>query len=236
MRKKQNKQDVYDFEQTIDYSFINKELLLQSLTHSSYANENKRFQLQSNERLEFLGDAILDLIISEHIYEKYPQMPEGELTKLRASVVCEPMLAEGARKIHIGEFLYLGKGEDVTGGRTRDSILADAFEAVVGAVYLDGGMERARDHVLRIMIPMIEKIQTNSIYKDYKTQLQEIVQKNSKTPIEYSIVNEEGPDHNKEFFAEVIHDGKVLGRGKGRSKKEAEQNAALLGMRFLGEE
>lgn len=226
MRKKRDYKELETFQQQIQYTFCNRELLMQALTHSSYANEHKHWQISSNERLEFLGDAILDLIISEYIYKEYPALPEGELTKLRASVVCEPSLAEGARKIRLGDFLYLGKGESFTGGRARDSILADAFESIIGAIYLDSTMEHAKHHVLNILIPFIDKMQNDHVYMDFKTHLQEIIQKSSKESIEYHIIKEMGPDHNKEFYVEVRHNKTVLGTGKGKSKKEAEQNAA----------
>lgn len=212
-------------EENLNYSFKNKELLKNALSHSSYANE-KHSPLGSNERLEFLGDAALDLIVSRHIYKKFPELPEGELSKLRASVVCEGSLAKKAREISLGNFLLLGKGEEITGGRSRDSVLADAFEAVIGAIYLDGGMECAEKYVERLMTDVVENLKSDYRLMDCKTRLQEIIQKISKEPISYAIVNEEGPDHNKVFEAQVCHEGRVLGVGKGRSKKEAEQSAA----------
>ncbi|NLK97062.1 ribonuclease III [Defluviitalea saccharophila] len=225
--KKSNPRKIEDLEKIIGYSFKNENWIMEALTHSSYSNESKKHNLPNNERLEFLGDAILDLIISDYIFHKYPYMPEGELTKLRASIVCEPSLADAALKIHLGDFIYLGKGEELSGGRERVSILADTFEALLGAIYLDGKMESAIEFVQRILIPSIEFIKNNNMYMDYKTLLQEKIQKTSSSPIDYHTINETGPDHNKEFFVEVRHNGAVLGQGKGRSKKEAEQNAAF---------
>ena len=213
-------------EANIRYSFQQKDLLKLALIHSSYANEHKLGRLCYNERLEFLGDAALELVISKFIYNRFPQMPEGELTKLRASVVCEGSLAAKAREVALGDFLRLGKGEDATGGRKRESVLADAFEAVIGAVLLDGGMEAVETYILQLMTDVVEEKKLHFRDMDYKTKLQEIIQKHSKVPLVYKIVGEEGPDHGKEFFATVTHEERLLGRGKGHSKKEAEQNAA----------
>lgn len=210
----------------ISYHFKAYKLLLLAFTHSSYANEHKQGKHENNERLEFLGDAVLDLVVSKYIYEKFPDMPEGELSKLRAGVVCEGSIAKKAREMGLGEHLLLGKGEEASGGRTRDSILADVFEAVIGAIYLDGGMEQAEGYVLRIMVPEIILMKKSFRTLDCKTHLQEIIQQNSKSPLQYDIVGEIGPDHDKLFVAEVSHDSIVLGKGEGKSKKEAEQNAA----------
>ncbi|MBR5468467.1 MAG: ribonuclease III [Firmicutes bacterium] len=221
-----NNKNLVEFEKIIEYKFKDNSLLRLALTHSSFANEHKLGKNEYNERLEFLGDAALDLIVSRHIYKKFPELPEGELSKLRASVVCEGSLAKKAREISLGNFLLLGKGEEITGGRNRDSVLADAFEAVIGAIYLDGGMECAEKYVESLMADVVENLKSDYRYMDCKTRLQEIIQKISKDPISYAIVNEEGPDHNKVFEAQVCHEGRVLGVGKGRSKKEAEQSAA----------
>lgn len=222
----------YDkFEQIIGYRFNNKKLLNLAFTHSSFANENK---IENNERLEFLGDAVLELVISHYIYKKFPYMPEGELTKLRASVVCEPMLATQARKLKFGDCLKLGKGEEISGGRQRDSILADTFEAVIGAVYLDSGIESVTGFIIDIMLNDISKMENRFKTVDCKTYLQEMIQKTSKEAIEYSIIDEQGPDHDKVFISEVIHKGSILGKGVGRSKKEAEQSAALMALERLG--
>ncbi len=215
-----------EFERKIAYSFSDKSLLMLALTHSSYANEIKKGSHENNERLEFLGDAVLDMVVSEYMYRTFPKMPEGELTKLRAAVVCESSLASLSRKLGLGRCLLLGKGEESTGGRNRDSILADAFEAVIGAVCIDGGIEAASAYVMHFMQEQISQTKTNFRSMDCKTHLQEVIQKTSKIPLHYAIVNEYGPDHNKVFESEVTHDGHVLGRGQGKSKKEAEQNAA----------
>ncbi len=215
-----------EFEKIIEYSFNDKHILSLALTHSSYANEHKLGKFEYNERLEFLGDAVLEFLVSRYIFEKYPELPEGELTKLRASVVCEGSLAKKAVDIHLGDFLYLGKGEELTGGRTRESILADAFEAVIGAVVIDGGIENAEKYVMGLMTDVISSVRNSFMLMDYKTRLQEEIQKSSKEPIAYAIVKESGPDHGKLFEAEVSHSGSVLGSGTGRSKKEAEQAAA----------
>lgn len=213
------------FEDTIKYSFNNKSLLVCALTHSSYANEHK-YGAVCNERLEFLGDAVLDLVVSRYIYECFEEMPEGDLTKVRAGVVCESALAKEARKIGIGDYLRLGRGEEASGGRDRDSLLADAFEAIIGAIYLDGGMESAQRYILGVMKPDIYSMRSNYKYIDCKTALQEVIQKTSKNPPCYNIVSEKGPDHDKEFLAEVCHNGRVLGKGRGKTKREAEQSAA----------
>ena len=215
-----------EFEKIIEYSFNDKHILSLALTHSSYANEHKLGKFEYNERLEFLGDAVLEFLVSRYIFEKYPELPEGELTKLRASVVCEGSLAKKAVDIHLGDFLYLGKGEELTGGRTRESILADAFEAVIGAVVIDGGIEKAEKNVMGLMTDVISSVRNSFMLMDYKTRLQEEIQKSSKEPVAYAIVKESGPDHGKLFEAEVSHSGSVLGSGTGRSKKEAEQAAA----------
>lgn len=211
----------------IGYNFKNVNILNWALTHSSYANEHKRFNITYNERLEFLGDSVLGLVVSDYIFNKYPNYPEGDLTKLRATVVCEPSLSYVARRINLGKYLLLGKGEEVTGGRERVSILADAFEALIGAIYIDGRLGSARKFVLKNLSDVIEDaVSGGELFTDYKTQLQETLQKKTKSKIEYKVVLEEGPDHNKIFHTEVSVRNKVLGVGVGKSKKEAEQNAA----------
>ena len=222
-------------EQEIGYVFRDKELLRLAFTHSSYANERRDSRLAHNERLEFLGDAVLELAISQTIYRKYPEMPEGELSKLRSSVVCEPTLAAHARSLHFGEFLLLGRGEEHTGGRERDSMLADAFEAVIGAIFLDGGPEVANAYVLRLLENEVVSRRESFRRMDGKSALQEYIQKSSKTPLAYAILEERGPDHDKTFVAEVRHRGEALGRGEGHSKKEAEQAAALAALHKLGQ-
>lgn len=221
-----NHLNLEEFERKIKYTFADKSLLTLALTHSSYANETKKGSHENNERLEFLGDAVLDMVVSEYLYRRFPKMPEGELTKLRAAVVCEGSLAELSRGLGLGRCLLLGKGEESTGGRNRDSILADAFEAIIGAICIDGGMEAVTSYIMDFMKGQIEKTKGNFRDLDCKTHLQEVIQKISKVPLHYAIVDEQGPDHNKVFVAEVTHEGRLLGRGSGRSKKEAEQNAA----------
>lgn len=217
----------------LQYEFKNSELLNIALTHSSFAHESKDKNIENNERLEFLGDAVLELTISSFIYKKFPELPEGELTKLRASVVCESALAAKARALKIGENLKLGRGEEITGGRERDSLLADTLEAIIGAVYLDGGIENAEAFILRIMSDIILDSRKTFFYNDFKTHLQEIIQKTSKNTIEYRVVSEVGPAHNKLFKVEALHNGRVLGKGQGKNKKEAEQNAAEKSIEFL---
>lgn len=210
-------------EEIIGYKFKNKHYLTQALTHSSYANEKKLGKLGCNERLEFLGDAVLELISSDFLYKKFPQVPEGELTKKRASLVCEPSLAYCAREFGLPQFLMLGKGEDLTGGRNRDSIVSDATEALLGAIYLDGGFANAKEFVLRFILNDMENKQ---LFYDSKTILQEIVQEDGSKPVEYVLIKEEGPDHNKSFTVEAIINGEVCGQGTGHTKKAAEQAAA----------
>ncbi|MBQ8959813.1 MAG: ribonuclease III [Ruminococcus sp.] len=220
------------FEQIIGYTFKDKSLLEQALSHSSYANEKKTAG-GSNERLEFLGDSVLSIVVSDYLYKHFTQVAEGELTKLRASLVCEKSLHVFAQHIHLGDFLRLGKGEENTGGRERPSILADAFEAVIAAIYLDGGMEPAAKHILRFMPEEIEHGK-KPVFSDHKTVLQEIVQKNPEEKVEYVLIGEEGPDHNKRFVVEVRLNSQVIGKGKGRSKKEAEQLAAKEALELMG--
>ncbi len=224
--------DIPRFEAYISYHFQNKHLLLEALSHSSYANE-KRKSRKCNERLEFLGDSVLSIVVAEFLFHEYPDMPEGELTKLRSSMVCEKALHVFAQKIHLGEFLLLGKGEEHTGGRERSSILADAFEAVIAAIFLDGGMDAAKRHILRF-IPSDPEKQEPLGFTDYKTQLQEVVQKNPEEKVEYVLVGESGPDHDKAFTVEVCLNSNVIGKGVGHSKKDAEQLAAKEALSLMG--
>ena len=218
-----------ELEKNLGYTFKNKELLKQALTHSSYANETRT---QSNERLEFLGDSVLSLIVSDHIYNRF-NTPEGELTKLRAALVCETSLYEFSKELNIGDFMLLGKGEQQYKGNERPSILADAFEAVLAAIYLDGGMKPAKDLVLRFVKE--DLIHTEKItFKDYKTKLQEVIQKNPEERLEYVLVDEQGPDHNKEFTVDIMLNSNVIATGKGRSKKAAEQSAASKALELMG--
>ena len=216
-----------ELEEIIGYHFKNKHYLTQALTHSSYANEKKLGKLGSNERLEFLGDAVLELISSDYLYARFTQIPEGELTKKRASLVCEPSLAYCAREFGLPQFLLLGKGEDMTGGRNRDSIVSDATEALLGAIYLDGGFANAKEFVLNFILNDIEHKQ---LFYDSKTILQEMVQAKYKETLVYELVKEEGPDHNKSFEVCVKIGDEEIGRGLGRTKKAAEQVAAYHGI------
>ena len=214
------------FEQTIGYSFSDKGLMTLAITHSSYTNEHKLPPASSNERLEYLGDAVLELSVSDHIFAGYAGLSEGEMTKLRASVVCEPMLAKAARRINLGDAIRMGRGEEQSGGRKRDSIISDAFEALIGAIFKDGGFEAARDFVTAQLADDIKMMSTRFNQSDPKTYLQECIQAYSAVPLVYAIIGEHGPDHNKVFSVHLTHEGKVIGEGTGRSKKEAEQDAA----------
>lgn len=196
-----------------------------ALTHSSFSSEGKG-RPANNQRLEFLGDAVLELVVSEYLYNSFPAHSEGELTKLRASIVCEASLARVARKLDLGAFLCMGRGEEISGGRERPSILADAFESLLGAVYLDGGLKAARRLVLNQLGEVVSDVLEGRVDRDYKTELQEILQKKSNSPVSYVILKEEGPPHNRFFTAGVLFLGKQLGTGAGHSKKEAEQQAA----------
>ena len=222
-----------EFEKLIDYNFKNKSLLKQALTHSSYANEHRGNNIKHNERLEFLGDAVLSIVVADYIYANCPELPEGELTKLRSALVCERALYKFGKMINLGNFLFLSKGEKNGGGADRPSIVSDAFEAVIAAIYLDGGIEPAKKHILRFVVPEINN-QSKKPFKDYKTTLQEIVQKNPGEKIEYMLVSESGPDHDKHFVFEVHLNSNVIGKGGGRSKKEAEQNAAREALELMG--
>jgi len=224
-------QKIHSLQETINYKFNNNHMIIEAITHSSYANESKNKNIRYNERLEFLGDSVLGLTISEYIFEKYKHLPEGELTKMRASVVCEASLARQARNIGLGQYLLLGKGEELTGGRDRESILADALEALIGAIYIDGGIEESRKFVLNYFMDSIVLASKGSLFKDYKTDLQELLQSKGFEKITYKVVNEYGPDHNKSFDVEVLFGDTVIGRGSGKSKKEAEQRAAKEGIK-----
>lgn len=222
-----------EFEKEIGYCFKDSNNVLLALTHSSYANENKNEGLQSNERLEFLGDAVLNIVISESIFKARQNLSEGEMTKTRANIVCETSLVKCADRMKIGKYLLLGKGEELTGGRTRISILSDAFEALIGAIYIDGGMDNAKKFIYDKMKTLIDASTNGAILTDYKTQLQETVQRNGENKITYEIVGEKGPDHNKVFISQVRVSEKVMGIGEGKSKKEAEQSAAKAALEKL---
>lgn len=218
---------------TLGYRFKDNSLLSTALTHTSFAYENKDGKTFSNERLEFLGDAVLELIISSHIFNKFPDLTEGELTKLRASIVCEDSLSKVSKKLKIGENLMLGKGEEQNGGRNRPSILADAFEAILGAIYLDGGFNDAEKFILEVLKDVILQKKDSFKTNDSKTLLQEIIQKNSQEPLVYKIISEEGPAHDKVFTVEVFHKGSSLAIGGGKSKKDAEQDAATIAIKKM---
>ena len=217
-------------EERLGYQFKNRALLENALTHSSYANEHRETGITSNERLEFLGDSVLGMVVADHLYREHPQMPEGELTRTRAALVCEGSLVEVARALELGRYLRLGKGEDAGGGRERPSILADATEAVLAAIYLDGGIAQAR-RAIRVLILGNEEEMSAS--RDYKPALQELVQRENGQKLTYRLVGEEGPDHAKRFSMEVELNGKTVGAGEGRTKKAAEQNAARAAIEAL---
>jgi len=221
-----------NFEETVGYTYRNKALMTEALTHSSYANEGHK-GVKNNERLEFLGDSVLSVIVAEFLFTHYRHQPEGELTKLRAALVCEQSLYHFAMQIHLGEYLHVGKGEEHTGGRNRPSILSDAFEAVIASIYLDGGFEEAKRFVLRFIPEHLDRSQIGA-QSDYKTALQEIIQKNREEKIEYVLVREAGPDHNKAFTVEVHLNSNVIGTGHGHSKKQAEQYAAKEALELMG--
>lgn len=222
-----------DFENIIEYKFKNPKLLEEALTHSSYANEHRDKHIKCNERLEFLGDAVLSIVVADYIFKSFPDLPEGELTKLRAALVCEKALYMFGKKIRLGDYLLLSRGERNGGGAERPSIVSDAFEAVIAAIYLDGGIDAASKHILRFVIPEVKNM-SKKPFKDYKTTLQEIVQKNPGEILEYHMVSESGPDHDKHFVFEVHLNSNVIGKGGGRSKKEAEQNAAREALELMG--
>lgn len=224
-----------ELELNIGYKFNDLKYLENALTHSSYSNENRSYRRINNERLEFLGDSILGIVVSKYIYKKYPNYPEGDLSKLRAQVVCEDMLNEIAIKLDVGNHLILGKGEETMGGRTRKSILADAVEAIIAAIYLDGSLEDADKFILHNLECSINKLVQGKIFSDYKSYLQEYIQEKEINPkLKYIIVNEEGPDHNKIFFIDVYINKEKLGEGFGKSKKSAEQSAAKNALIMLG--
>ena len=221
-------------EEKIGYRFKKPELLQLALTHSSYSNEMKKQSPGSNERLEFLGDALLGYITATHLYKNLGDMSEGELTRLRAAIVCEPSLYDIARTIGIGPHLMLGKGEEQSGGRDRISILADAVEAILAAIYLDGGIKPAEKFVHRFVTPMLARHTGARITTDYKTALQEIVQRNREETLGYQLGDVTGPDHDRRFTAQVLINSNVFAQGEGRSKKEAEQSAARAALEMMG--
>ncbi|NEW05513.1 ribonuclease III [Paenibacillus sp. SYP-B3998] len=224
--------DIKELQQRIGISFRKSELLKQAFTHSSYVNEHRIAGHKDNERLEFLGDAVLELTVSEFLYDTYPSRTEGELTKLRASIVCEPSLVTFAEDLDFGAFVLLGKGEELTGGRSRPALLADVFESFIGALYLDQGLDSVKVFLKRHVFTKISS-EGKLLVIDYKTQLQEHTQHHNMGSLEYRIVNERGPAHEREFVAEVYMEASLLGTGVGRSKKEAEQQAAAQALSKL---
>ena len=212
-----------ELQQKIDYQFKDENLLFTAVTHSSYANEHKLHKIHHNERLEFLGDAVLEIVSSDFLFKNFPDMAEGQMSKKRASLVCEPTLAYCARQIGLGKYLMLGKGEDMGGGRNRDSILSDALEAVIGSIYLDGGLNKASKF---IMTHVLNDIEHKAMFQDSKTILQEILQKNHRDPITYEVVDMKGPEHNRMFVMQVKLGDTVIGQGSGRTKQAVGQEAA----------
>ncbi|MCG1020619.1 ribonuclease III [Sutcliffiella horikoshii] len=212
--------------------FQNEKLLYQAFTHSSYVNEHRRKPYEDNERLEFLGDAVLELTISQFLYKKYPMMSEGQLTKLRASIVCEPSLVSFANDLSFGKYVLLGKGEEITGGRARPALLADVFEAFIGALYLDLGLDTVFQFLEKYVYPKINEGAFSHVM-DFKSQLQEMIQRNALGVIEYEVLEEKGPAHNREFVSKVSLNKEEMGIGVGRSKKEAEQHAAQVALQKL---
>jgi len=222
------------FQQRIGYQYLDEEKLIQALTHRSYVNELKvNTGIRHNERMEFLGDAVLELVVSDYLYQKYDEKAEGKLTKLRASLVCEPSLAACARQIGVGECLCLGKGEALTGGRERDSILSDALEAVIGSIYLDRGTEAARRF---IEVNILKQLQDEGLFVDNKSRLQEYIQNSTGGELKYEVIKAEGPDHRKQYTVQVVWDERRLAEGTGSSKKSAEQEAAAKAISLLTQE
>ena len=225
---------INELEKAIGYQFRNITLLQNALSHSSYANERWHDSLKSNERLEFLGDSVLGMVVAEHLYRTFPDRPEGELTRMRADMVCEKTLARVANGLGLGKHLLLGKGEEQGGGRSRESILADAVESVIAACYLDGGMTAAVQFIQKFILVNVPVTKLQNA--DYKTALQEVIQKNPEEKVEYILISESGPDHSKTFAVEVCLNSNVIGKGSGRSKKEAEQMAAKEALELMGYE
>ena len=218
--------DITKLEDTLHISFRNSALLQQALVHRSYLNENPDFELRSNERLEFLGDSILSAVVAEKLYKDYPDLPEGDMTKLRSALVRGETLARMAQQLNLADYLYLGRGEESGGGRTKQSILADALEAVIGAVFMDQGFNVCRDLILRLYESELEKAVSSSLTADFKSRFQEVAQSKYHEIPEYRVISAEGPDHAREFIVEVLIGGRVMGKGSGSSKREAEQGAA----------
>ncbi|SFJ09291.1 RNAse III [Brevibacillus centrosporus] len=223
-----------ELQERIGVRFHDESVLRQAFTHSSYVNEQRGKRIQDNERLEFLGDAVLELTVSQFLYKTFPKMSEGEMTKLRAAIVCEPSLVKFAELLNFGDLVLLGKGEELTGGRQRPALLADVFEAFVGALYLDQGVDAVFTFMEKYVYPRVDKGEFAQV-TDFKSQLQEFVQQDNLGDIQYRIVEEKGPAHNREFVSEVLLNNRSLGVGSGRSKKEAEQQAAARALVKLGD-
>lgn len=221
-------------QEKIGVRFHDESVLRQAFTHSSYVNEQRGKRISDNERLEFLGDAVLELTVSQFLYKTFPKMSEGEMTKLRAAIVCEPSLVKFAELLNFGDLVLLGKGEELTGGRQRPALLADVFEAFVGALYLDQGVDAVFSFMEKYVYPRVDKGEFAQV-TDFKSQLQEFVQQDNLGDIQYRIVEEKGPAHNREFVSEVLLNNRSLGIGSGRSKKEAEQQAAARALVILGD-
>lgn len=228
---------IQDLEEKLKYVFNDKQLLVTALSHSSFANElkSKNVKAECNERLEFFGDSVLSITVSEYLYTNYPTLPEGELSKVRAGTVCEKALAKFARSIGLGKHLFLGHGEEITNGRDRPSILADAFEAILGAMYIDGGFAPVKAFLLPFATEEIKQILVSGNTKDYKSMLQQFVQQEQGDVLEYRIVNEYGPAHERVFETEALLNNNVIGKGSGKSKRESEQNAAKEALTLFGQ-
>lgn len=222
-------------EDELIYQFQDASLMTTAMTHSSYANEHRDLHLQNNERLEFLGDSILGLVSADYVFHRYPHVPEGQLTKVRAAVVCEKTLYEVAKELGLDRHLLLGHGEEMGGGRERPSILADSVEAMIGAIYLDGGLEAARTFIMTFLPDKVDLAETGHAFRDYKTALQEIVQKNRQETLAYRLSDESGPDHDKRFTVQVLLNSNIFAEGVGRSKKDAEQMAARAALELMGQ-
>lgn len=222
-----------ELEEQLNYQFRNPELIREAMSHSSYANEHRAEHLSSNERLEFLGDSVLGFVAAEFLFAQHPDLPEGDLTRIRAALVCEQSLYEVAKKLNLGRYLKLGRGEETGGGRERTSILADATEAMFAAVYLDGGMEQASALIHRVLLEAEREEAVEERRRDYKTALQELVQRQSDQTLTYHLIGEQGPDHNKTFLSEVRLNGVPISSGEGHSKKEAEQAAARTALEAM---
>jgi ribonuclease-3 len=227
------KDSYQDLEKILGLEFKNKELLLNAITHRSYLNEHKEEAFDNNERLEFLGDAVLELIISDHLFHTYPDNPEGDLTSFRSAAVRTESLAEESRRMGIGEYLRMSKGEYESGGSDKDYLLANTYEAILGAIYKDQGYDVAKDFVFRTLVPKIKDIVENRLDIDCKTKIQELIQAKFKVTPTYEVIKEEGPDHDKKFVVGVMINDKVIGEGDGPSKQKAEENAASNGIKFL---